>query len=117
MRENDAVTDSSPALPVHLRLAAAGDCSPAPSVREIRRSWTPGAVVGLAFLIFPAVNFVTDDYTAWQRTCGLVVVGIIALSYLLARTFLLGDYFLFFMCDEPFGRFENYIQSSPPFFL
>ncbi len=83
MRENDAVTDSSPALPVHLRLAAAGDCSPAPSVREIRRSWTPGAVVGLAFLIFPAVNFVTDDYTAWQRTCGLVVVGIIALSYLL----------------------------------
>jgi GNAT superfamily N-acetyltransferase len=40
-----------------------------------------------------------------------------AVSYLLARRFLLAEWFGFFMSDEPFGTFENYIQCSPGFFL
>lgn len=84
MRKNETVTDSSPALPTDLiRSGASVTCSPEPTVREIRRSWTPGAVVGLVFLVFPAIDFISDDYTAWQRACGLTVVAVLGLSYLL----------------------------------
>jgi GNAT superfamily N-acetyltransferase len=40
-----------------------------------------------------------------------------AVDYLLGRGFQLEDFAVFFMSDEPFGRFENYIISSPPFFI
>jgi GNAT superfamily N-acetyltransferase len=40
-----------------------------------------------------------------------------AVTYLLTRGFLLAGGFCFFMSDEPFGRFENYIICSPPMFL
>jgi hypothetical protein len=30
---------------------------------------------------------------------------------------ILEDFTVFFMSDEPFGRFENYIFTSPPFFI
>ncbi len=38
-------------------------------------------------------------------------------DYLLSRGFQLEDFTVFFMSDEPFGRFENYVFSSPPFFM
>jgi GNAT superfamily N-acetyltransferase len=40
-----------------------------------------------------------------------------AVDYLLGRGFQLEDFTVFFMSDEPFGRFENYIFTSPPFFM
>jgi GNAT superfamily N-acetyltransferase len=40
-----------------------------------------------------------------------------AVDYLLGRGFHLVDFTVFFMSDEPFGRFENYIFTSPPFFM
>lgn len=40
-----------------------------------------------------------------------------AVDYLLARGFHLEDFTVFFMSDEPFGRFENYVFTSPPFFM
>lgn len=39
-----------------------------------------------------------------------------AVDYLLARKCRLHDDYLLFMSDAPFGRFENYIQCSPPMF-
>jgi GNAT superfamily N-acetyltransferase len=40
-----------------------------------------------------------------------------AVDYLLGRGYRLDEFFAFFMSDAPFGRFENYIFTSPPFFL
>lgn len=40
-----------------------------------------------------------------------------AVDYLLGRGFELDPYTILFFSDEPFGRFENYIISSPDFFL
>jgi hypothetical protein len=40
-----------------------------------------------------------------------------AVDYLLGRGFQLEDFTVFFMSDEPFGRFENYVFTSPPFFM
>jgi hypothetical protein len=39
-----------------------------------------------------------------------------AVNYLLARGFRLDSFFAFVMSDAPFGKFENYIFTSPPFF-
>jgi len=40
-----------------------------------------------------------------------------AVDYLLARNFRMDSFMAIFMSDLPFGRFENYILTSPPFFL
>ena len=40
-----------------------------------------------------------------------------AVDYLLGRGFQLENFTVFFMSDEPFGRSENYIFTSPPFFI
>lgn len=40
-----------------------------------------------------------------------------AVDYLLGRDFRIEDFTVFFMSDEPFGRFENYVFTSPPFFM
>ncbi|GIK36633.1 MAG: hypothetical protein BroJett011_04660 [Chloroflexota bacterium] len=40
-----------------------------------------------------------------------------AVDYLLTRNFRLDSFIAIFMSDLPFGRFENYITTSPPFFL
>ena len=40
-----------------------------------------------------------------------------AVDYLLGRGFQLEAFTVFFMSDEPFGKFENYILTSPPFFM
>lgn len=40
-----------------------------------------------------------------------------AVDYLLRRGCRLDDFFAFFMSDSPFGRFENYLCTAPPFFM
>lgn len=41
-----------------------------------------------------------------------------AVAYLLARGFKMPDgFFAFFMTDAPFGKFDQYIVTSPPFFM
>ncbi len=40
-----------------------------------------------------------------------------AVDYLLKRGYQMDSFMAFFMSDEPFGKFENYIFPSPPFFL
>jgi GNAT superfamily N-acetyltransferase len=45
------------------------------------------------------------------------LVNAAAIRHLLARGFKMDAFFAFFMCDHPFGKFENYIVTSPPFFF
>lgn len=45
------------------------------------------------------------------------LINAAAVQYLLARGYKMDAFFAFFMCDQPFGRFENYIALSPPFFF
>jgi hypothetical protein len=45
------------------------------------------------------------------------MVNRVAVRFLLGRGFRLDSFFSFFMADRPFGRFENYLFTSPPFFL
>jgi GNAT superfamily N-acetyltransferase len=40
-----------------------------------------------------------------------------AVEYLLANGYRMDGFYEFFMCDKPFGKFENYIFTSPPLFL
>jgi hypothetical protein len=40
-----------------------------------------------------------------------------AIDYLLGRGFQLDGFFPFTMTDVPFGKFENYILTNPPFIL
>lgn len=40
-----------------------------------------------------------------------------ALAYLVSRGFKLDSFMAIFMSDAPLGRFENYIVTSPPFFM
>jgi hypothetical protein len=35
----------------------------------------------------------------------------------LGRGYRMDSFFAFHMCDAPLGRLENYIVTSPPFFL
>jgi GNAT superfamily N-acetyltransferase len=47
----------------------------------------------------------------------LPMVNRAAVQHLLGRGFRLEPFVAVLMSDEPFGRFENYVLSSPPFFL
>jgi hypothetical protein len=40
-----------------------------------------------------------------------------AVDYLLAQRFQMDSFITMFMSDRPFGKFENYILPSPPFFI
>jgi ribosomal protein S18 acetylase RimI-like enzyme len=40
-----------------------------------------------------------------------------AVDYLIGRGYRLDGFFAFFMSNVPLGRFENYICTSPPFFI
>jgi hypothetical protein len=72
-------------------------------------------------LDFPAVlaHAETDAARRGAERFTVIVpmINRIAVSYLLARGFLLAEWYGFFMSDEPFGSFTNYIQCSPPLFL
>ncbi|MGQ0604780.1 MAG: GNAT family N-acetyltransferase [Anaerolineales bacterium] len=45
------------------------------------------------------------------------MVNRVAVEYLLARGCQIDPFIALFMCDTPFGRFENYLFTSPPFFM
>jgi hypothetical protein len=45
------------------------------------------------------------------------MINRVAVDYLLKRGFRLDSFVALFMCDEPFGRWENYILTSPPLFV
>jgi hypothetical protein len=53
------------------------------------------------------------------REFGLEVpmVNRAAVDYLLAHGFHMDSFMALSMSDVPFGKFENYIVTSPPFFL
>jgi hypothetical protein len=69
---------------------------------------------------FPAVLAHAESQAALQgQPFGVEVptVNQIAVEYLLSRGYRLDSFVAILMNDEPFGKFENYIISSPPFFL
>lgn len=47
----------------------------------------------------------------------LPLINHTAVDYLLGRGYRLEDFFAFFMSSVPFGRFENYVFTSPIFFI
>jgi GNAT superfamily N-acetyltransferase len=69
---------------------------------------------------YPAVLARAETETAKQTTEFSVEVPMInraAVDYLLSRKCKLESFFEFFMADSQFGKFENYILTSPPFFV
>ena len=70
---------------------------------------------------FPAVLALAEREAAMQGhdKFGIEVplVNRAAVDYLLSRGYQMDQFITLFMCDEPFGRFENYLCTSPPFFL
>jgi GNAT superfamily N-acetyltransferase len=70
---------------------------------------------------FPAVLAHAENEVAVQgcEAFGLEVpmVNHVAVDYLLGRSFRLDPFITIFMSDASFGRFENYIITSPPFIL
>jgi GNAT superfamily N-acetyltransferase len=45
------------------------------------------------------------------------LINEVAVQYLLGRGYQMDAFFAVFMSDKPFGKFENYIVTSPPFFF
>lgn len=70
---------------------------------------------------FPAVLAHAENLAALddQETFGLEVpmINEVAVDYLLERGFRMSTFLALIMTDKPFGKFENYILTSPPFFL
>lgn len=69
---------------------------------------------------FPAVLAHAESQAARAgREFGLEVpmVNQVAVDYLLARDYRMDSFMALFMSDRPFGKFENYIVTSPPFFI
>ena len=44
-------------------------------------------------------------------------INIIAINYLMKRGYKLEGFMGSIMSEKPFGKFENYILTSPPYFL
>jgi hypothetical protein len=40
-----------------------------------------------------------------------------AVDYLLSHDYRMDPFFAFYLCDAPVGHLENYVVTSPPFFL
>ncbi len=69
---------------------------------------------------FPAILAHAETEAALKGTEFSVEVPMVnraAVDYLLSRGCKLELFFEFFMADSMFGRFENYILTSPPFFV
>lgn len=69
---------------------------------------------------FPAVlAHAESEAAANGRDFGVEVpmVNRTAVDYLLGRGFRMDSFMAILMSDTPFGRFENYIATSPPFFM
>ncbi len=69
---------------------------------------------------FPAILAHAETEAAVKGTEFSVEVPMVnraAVDYLLSRGCKLESFFEFFMADSVFGKFENYILTSPPFFV
>ena len=69
---------------------------------------------------FPAILAHAETEAALKGTEFSVEVPMVnraAVDYLLSRGYKLESFFELFMADSPFGKFENYILTSPPFFV
>ncbi len=69
---------------------------------------------------FPAILAHAETAAANQGAEFSVEVPMInhaAVDHLLNRGCKLESFFEFFMADKPFGKFENYVLTSPPFFV
>ena len=70
---------------------------------------------------FPAVLAHAENEAAGQGRdhFGVEVptINLTAVNYLLSRGFWLDAFVAVMMTDQPFGKFENYICTSPPFFM
>jgi GNAT superfamily N-acetyltransferase len=69
---------------------------------------------------FPAILAHAETEAALKGTEFSVEVPMVnraAVDYLLSRGCKLESFFEFFMADSQFGKFENYILTSPPFFV
>ncbi len=69
---------------------------------------------------FPAILAHAEKMSAMAGTEFSVEVPLVnrsAVDYLLGRGCRLDSFFEFFMSDSDFGRFENYVLTSPPFFV
>jgi GNAT superfamily N-acetyltransferase len=70
---------------------------------------------------FPAVLSLAEALVASEGHPNFSVVvpmvNQLAIGYLLRRGFRLDPFFSYLMSDEPFGRFEQYIETTPTFFL
>lgn len=69
---------------------------------------------------FPAIlAHAESEAAAHNRAFGVEVpmVNQAAVDYLLSRDFQLDSFAAIMMTDKPFGKFENYICTSPPFFM
>ena len=70
---------------------------------------------------FPVVLAHAESIAAHNQRekFGLEIPSIneMTIDYLLSRRFKMDDFVTFMMTDKPFGRFENYILTNPPFFM
>jgi len=69
---------------------------------------------------FPAALAHAESQAAERGEEFIVEVPLVnrsAVNYLLSRRFHMHGFASYFMCDEPFGRFENYLPTSPPFLI
>lgn len=70
---------------------------------------------------FPVVLAHAENLAAQNQRdkFGLEVPSIneTAIDYLLSRNFKMDNVVTYMMTDKPFGRFENYILTNPPFFI
>jgi len=44
-------------------------------------------------------------------------VNTIVIDYLMSRDYRIGGFITSILSDKPFGNFENYLLTSPPYFL
>ncbi|HLB47547.1 MAG TPA: GNAT family N-acetyltransferase [Anaerolineales bacterium] len=79
----------------------------------------PFALLDAADIPAALAHAETYAHSLGLAECGFEVplINKAAVGYLLSRGYHMDTFFAFFMCDKPFGEFENYICPSPPFFF
>lgn len=68
---------------------------------------------------FPAVLTHAENQAAqnnYEFGIEVPMINRAAIQHLLSRSFQASPFFTFFMTDQQFGQYENYIFTSPPFF-
>ena len=70
---------------------------------------------------FPAVLAHAESQAAAQGRTGFGIevpmINQVVVDYLLGRGFRMDTFMAVMMNDKPFAKFENYILTSPPFFM